>query len=93
MMHSVFMLVRDDCTMVDYGAPTPPYRQVAEILRQRIADGTYQPGARLPSTRALVQEFGVAQFTAQKALRLLVDEGLAVMTHGLGTFVKAESEG
>lgn len=84
------MLVREYCAMVNYGAPIPPYQQIAAILRDRIADGTYQPGQRLPGTRALMQEYGVAQLTAQKALRVLIGEGLAVRTQGLGTYV-AES--
>lgn len=74
--------------MIDHESAVPVYRQVAEILRQRIADGTYQPGRRLPSVRDLTQEFGIAQLTARKALRVLVGEGAAEMTPGMGTFVK-----
>jgi len=74
--------------MIDYDSATPVYRQVAAILRERIAEGTYQPGRRLPSGRDLVQEFGIAQLTARKALKVLVDEGTAEMTPGMGTYVK-----
>jgi GntR family transcriptional regulator len=77
--------------MIDYDSATPVYRQVAAILRERIEDGTYQPGRRLPSINGLVQEFGVAQLTARKALRVLVDDGAATMTPGMGTFVKDAS--
>lgn len=76
-------------TMIDHESATPVYRQVAAILRERIEAGTYQPGRRLPSVRDLVQEFGIAQLTARKALRVLVDDGAATMTPGMGTFVKA----
>lgn len=76
--------------MIDYESATPVYRQVAAILRDRIEDGTYAPGRRLPSITGLVQEFGVAQLTARKALHVLVEDGLAEMTPGMGTFVKAE---
>jgi DNA-binding GntR family transcriptional regulator len=75
--------------MIDYESAVPVYRQVAAILRERIEAGTYQPGRRLPSVRDLVQEFGIAQLTARKALRVLVDEGVAEMTPGMGTYVKA----
>lgn len=74
-------------TMIDYEGAVPVYRQVAAVLRGRIEDGTYLPGRRLPSVTGLVQEFGVAQLTARKALRVLVDEGLATMTPGMGTYV------
>ena len=80
-------------TMIDYDAPTPVYRQLAEILRGRIADGTYQAGRRLPSITGLVQEFGVAQLTARKALRVLVDAGEAEMSPGMGTYVRSRGPG
>ena len=63
--------------MIDHESATPVYRQVAAILRERIDAGTYQPGRRLPSVRDLTQEFGIAQLTARKALRVLVDDGIA----------------
>jgi GntR family transcriptional regulator len=86
----MFALVMHPVTMIDYDGPVPVYRQVAEILKGRIADGTYQAGRRLPSVTGLTQEFGIAQLTARKALRVLVDEGLAEMTPGMGTYVKQQ---
>lgn len=86
------MLVAHYVTMIDHESAVPVYRQVAAILRDRIGSGEYAPGRRLPSVRGLVQEFGVAELTARKALRVLVDEGLAEMTPGMGTFVKAQDE-
>lgn len=73
--------------MVDYDSSTAPYRQVAAILRGRIEAGTYAPGRRLPSINDLVGEFGIARTTAGKALRLLVDEGLAEISTGMGFYV------
>jgi GntR family transcriptional regulator len=74
--------------MISYDGPVAPYRQVAQILRERIAEGTYQPGTRLPSIVDLVQEFGVARTTARKALNLLAEEGLAELSAGMGFYVK-----
>jgi DNA-binding GntR family transcriptional regulator len=76
-------------SMIDYDSPVAPYRQVAGILRARIESGDLGPGSRLPSIATLTQEYGVARTTAAKALRLLVDEGLAEMSPGMGTFVTA----
>lgn len=75
-------------TEVDHESAVPVYRQVAAILRERIEAGTYQPGKRLPSVRDLTQEFGIAQLTARKALRVLVDDGTAEMSPGMGTYVR-----
>jgi GntR family transcriptional regulator len=40
--------------------PTYPYQQVADLLRARIRDGSYPPGAKLPSRTQLRAEHGVS---------------------------------
>lgn len=75
--------------MIDYESPVPPSRQVAAILRARIESGELPPGRRLPSIAALVQEYGIARTTAAKTLRVLIDEGLAEVSPGMGTYVRA----
>jgi DNA-binding GntR family transcriptional regulator len=72
--------------MIDDDMPVAPYQQLAAILRQRIADGEIK--GRLPSERALMQEFGLAQGTIRRALDMLVKEGLITKVHGLGSFVR-----
>ena len=74
---------------VDHGAAVPVWRQLAAILRARIADGTIPPGGVLPSEKQLEQEFGIARGTARKAIALLRDEGLVVTVAGRGTYVAA----
>jgi DNA-binding GntR family transcriptional regulator len=74
--------------VINYESAVAPYRQVAAILRERIGAGRYAPGTRLPSINDLVQEFGVARTTAGKALRLLVRDGLAEISQGMGFYVK-----
>lgn len=54
----------------------PPYLRIVAELRRRIADGELAPGDRVPSTRRLTREFGVALATATKALATLRREGL-----------------
>lgn len=75
-------------TDIDRESAVPVYRQVAAILRERIDAGAYQPGRRLPSVTDLVQEFGIAQLTGRKALRVLVEEGIAETSVGMGTYVR-----
>ena len=72
---------------VDHDSPLPPYLQVAGILRAAIESGELAPRQRLPSIAGLVQEYGIARTTAAKALRVLVDEGLAESVAGWGTYV------
>jgi len=65
--------------------------RIAADLRSRIAAGEYGPGERVPSTRELVQRWGVAMATATKALGVLRDEGLLRPVRGVGMVV-AERE-
>jgi len=50
---------------------------------------TAAPGARLPSSRALVAQYGASPVTVQKALRTLVARGTVETRPGVGTFVRA----
>lgn len=63
------------------------WRQIATIIKQRITDGTYPAGSRVPSVVELSTEFGVAASTAQKVMAHLKSEGLVRSEVGLGTFV------
>jgi DNA-binding transcriptional MocR family regulator len=47
------------------------------------------PGARVPSSRALVARYGASPVTVQKALRALGALGLVESRPGVGTFVRA----
>ena len=65
----------------------PRWKQVADVIRQRITDGTYPARTRVPSVMQLVDEFGIAQATAQKVHAGLRDAGLIYTEPGLGSFV------
>ncbi|WP_219417863.1 aminotransferase-like domain-containing protein [Pseudonocardia nigra] len=56
-------------------------------LREWIAAAA--PGAQLPSTRALVAQYGASPVTVQKALRTLTSQGMVESRPGVGTFVRA----
>lgn len=56
-------------------------------MEERIADGTYPPGGRLPSVVDMCAEFEISQMTARKVLQKLREAGLAAMHPGVGTFV------
>lgn len=64
-----------------------PYQQIAADIRSLIATGELKPGDRIPSTRALVRDYGVAMATATKALTALRQEGLVHSLPGVGTVV------
>src|SRR4051812_38071752 len=65
----------------------PRYLQLADLLRQRIARGTWPRDHRLPSLEMLMVEFGVARVTVRQAIDVLAREGLLSPQQGRGTFV------
>ncbi|MYV97124.1 TetR/AcrR family transcriptional regulator C-terminal domain-containing protein [Streptomyces sp. SID3343] len=67
-------------------SPTPSALIAAE-LRRRIEAGELRPGDRVPSTRAITAEWGVAMATATRALTVLREAGLVTPRRGVGTVV------
>ncbi|MFG2827951.1 TetR/AcrR family transcriptional regulator C-terminal domain-containing protein [Streptomyces sp. NPDC048434] len=65
----------------------PPYRRIVDAIRGRIDAGELTPGDRVPSTRRITQEWGVAMATATKVLTTLRQEGLVRAVPGVGTVV------
>lgn len=61
------------------------FLQVAQILRQRLADGTYPSGIPLPGERELAQQLKVGRVTVRSALTRLQEEGLITRLRGQGT--------
>ena len=53
------------------------YRTVYEVMRQKIMEGAFPHGTKLPSKRSLAEEFGVSVVTVEHAYSLLCDEGYA----------------
>ncbi|TQS40906.1 TetR/AcrR family transcriptional regulator C-terminal domain-containing protein [Cryptosporangium phraense] len=68
-----------------------PSARITEELRRRIESGELAPGDRLPSTRQITREWGVAMATATKVLTALRQAGLADAVPGVGTVVRART--
>jgi GntR family transcriptional regulator/MocR family aminotransferase len=67
----------------------PAHTRIGERIRTAIASGALAQNARLPSSRTLARDFGVARNTVDEALSQLVAEGLIVRRRGAGSFVSA----
>ncbi len=65
----------------------PLYLRIAAELRRRVTTGRLRPGDRVPSTRQIVREWGVAMATASKVLATLREEGIVRVVPGVGTVV------
>jgi len=72
---------------LDRKAAVPVSRQLAAALRAAIAEGRLGAGARLPSTRALAGELGLARSTIVAVFEQLAAEGYIAAQPGSGYFV------
>jgi DNA-binding GntR family transcriptional regulator len=68
----------------------PGWQQVRDRLRAAIKIGELAPGDRLPTHKALADEYGLAMETVKRALNELRAEGLIVSRQGKGTYVRTE---
>ncbi|MFB7105433.1 TetR/AcrR family transcriptional regulator C-terminal domain-containing protein [Streptomyces hydrogenans] len=71
------------------GSAVPRYSQIVGELRRRIEAGELAPGDRVPSTREITRQWGVAMATATKVLTELRREGVVHAVPGVGTVVTA----
>jgi DNA-binding GntR family transcriptional regulator len=70
---------------IDHDAETPVYLQLAALLRARIESREFT--RRMPSLKAVEQEYGISHGTAEKAFAVLRAEGLIRPVVGRGHFV------
>lgn len=68
------------------------YQRVAEAIKAQIRAGVLKPGDQLPGNRRVAEEYDVSLGTAQKALRVLQDEGWLIATPAVGVFVNDLSD-
>ncbi|WP_019153594.1 MocR-like pyridoxine biosynthesis transcription factor PdxR [Robertmurraya massiliosenegalensis] len=75
---------------LDRKSKKPIYRQIAEIIENGIADGTFPPDKPLPSERYLAKELNVNRSTIVSAYDELESNGLIQRNRGSGTTVSKD---
>src|SRR5579871_351207 len=65
----------------------PAYQWLYEAVRSEILGGRLAPGTRLPATRDLASQYGLARGTIVNAFDQLKSEGYIEGSVGSGTFV------
>lgn len=66
---------------------------VFENLRNRILDGLWRHGEKLPGTRVIAKDAGVSRWTAVMAVDMLLAEGLVETRKRSGTYVNWSGSG
>ena len=77
---------------IQHDGPVTPYRQLAGIIRARIARGDWTPGQLIATEKDLVQEFGLARSTVRRAIAVLVEDGGIYTVPQRGSYVSEHPE-
>ncbi len=75
---------------LDFRSGLPIYIQIMNQIEQQVSGGTLEPGAQLPTVRALASELRINFNTVARAYRLLDDAGVISTQQGRGTYVLAK---
>ncbi len=73
---------------IERGNGIPLYRQVYEILRARIVDGSLATGAQLPTEQSLAADLKVSTITCRRAMQELAAAGYIQRTPRRGSIVQ-----
>jgi GntR family transcriptional regulator len=74
---------------VEWNDKQPIYRQLRDLVIERIMDGSFAEGEAVPSVRQVAADYKINHLTVGKAYQELVDAGLLEKRRGLGMFVTA----
>ena len=72
---------------MEFSQPKGIYLQIADQIRDRILDGEWIEGERIPSIRELAVSLGVNPNTVTKSYQALTDRQIIANQRGLGYFV------
>jgi len=70
------------------GLSSPTVSHIADSLEQRIKQGVYQSGQRLPTERSLAEEFKVSRITIRSAVKEIERRELVVCSAGCRPLVR-----
>jgi GntR family transcriptional regulator len=72
---------------IDFSSPIPYYLQLIQALKNKIQNGEWKTGDKLPGEFELCETYGVSRTVVRQALRELELDGLITRKKGKGTFI------
>ena len=72
---------------IEWNDKQPIYKQLKDMVVERIMDGSFAEGDAVPSVRQVASDYQINHLTVGKAYQELVDVELLEKRRGLGMFV------
>jgi len=72
---------------IEWNDKQPIYKQLRQLVVERIIDGSFHEGEAVPSVRQVATDYQINHLTVAKAYQELVELGLLEKRRGLGMFV------
>ena len=67
------------------------YIRLYDLLKQRIENGEYKNGQKLPTEYQLTQDFDLSRQTVRQSLKMLESDGYIERIQGSGSYVRYEN--
>jgi GntR family transcriptional regulator len=67
------------------------FLQIADSISEKVIEGKYPPGEKIPSVRDLASEMGVNPNTVMRSLNELQSRGIIENKRGVGHYVNPEA--
>lgn len=78
--------------IISNSSDKPIYEQVSSQIKNKIMNGTLEPGEMLPSMRALAKDLHISVITVQRAYEDLIRDGFIETVSGKGSFVASQNK-
>lgn len=78
--------------MPDKSQSSPLHVQVSNYLREKIYNGEWTPGDRIPTELKLCDMLNMSRGSIKKGISTLIDEGLLAQYRGKGTYVTSQGD-
>jgi GntR family transcriptional regulator len=72
---------------MEWNDSQPIYRQLRDLVIERVLDGSFPEGKAIPSVRQVAADYRINHLTVGRAYQELVELGLLEKRRGLGMFV------
>ena len=89
--HSMVQVKREGGIIMEFKNAKGIFLQIADSISEKVMEGKYPPGEKIPSVRDLATEMGVNPNTVMRTYSELQTRGIIENKRGVGYYVNSEA--